>query len=261
MRLHCQAVTVLASLCVCAVNQLAYAAPGIGRFEPTDLHMAEPGELELDTQVGVSMLDGSSDRLLLPDFELNLGLTRNVELDIDGSFAMEHFSSKSREYLGEPLWVGVKLGLADWRDDAKHRAFALGLQLGPLLPTTNNMRGVGYGGLVLAGLVRGPLQVVFNAGALYAPRYEVLSDEPPARVMGGIDLYLALDNKDRWALLGELGGSFFWKHDFHELSATAGVGWNVNKHFALSAIVLCNALDNGERVSFLVGVTPKLKLW
>ena len=254
-------VALFATTFACFVNDVAHAAPSIGRFEPTDLHMAEPGDLEVDTQVGLSMLEGSNDHLVLPDFELNLGVTRRVEIDVDGSFTLERFTLKSREYLGEPLWVGVKLGVADWRDDAKRRAFALGLQLGPLLPTTSNMHGIGYGGLALAGLVRGRLQLVFNAGALYAPRYDALSDEPPARIVGGVDLHLAIDKQERWALLGELGGSFYWTHDFHELTATAGVGWDVSDHFTLSAIALGNAFANGERVSFLLGFTPKVKLW
>jgi hypothetical protein len=223
--------------------------------------MAEPGELEVDTQVGIAGVDGHPDRLLLPDFELNLGLTRNVEFNLDGSFLVEHYQSKSRVYLGEPLWAGVKLGLFDTRNEAKRRAFALGIQLGPLLPTTSNMRGIGYGSLALAGLVSGRVQLVFNAGVLYSPRYVAHRDESPGRVVGGVDLRWAFDPRDRFALLGELGGSLYWTHNFHELSTTVGLEWSPSRHFRLSAVALGNVLPEGDRLSFLFGFTPRLKLW
>lgn len=239
----------------------AHAAPGIGRFEPTDLKMAEPGELEVDTQVGIGISDGQADRLLLPDFELNLGLTRNVELDVDGSFLVEHYTSKSREYLGEPLWAGVKLGVLDIRDDAKRRAFAFGLQLGPLLPTTSHMRGIGYGALALAGIVRGRVQLVFNAGVHYAPRNALFNDLSPGRVVGGVDLRWAFDPRERWALLGEVGASVYWNHSAHEFSTTVGLEWSPSRHYSLSAVVLGNALFEGDKLSFLVGFTPRIRLF
>src|SRR5690349_8821618 len=57
-------------------------------FEPTDLELEEAGVAELDVQVGTIRSQGPA-RLVVPDFELDLGLLPNLELDVDGAYAIE----------------------------------------------------------------------------------------------------------------------------------------------------------------------------
>ncbi|HVM98005.1 MAG TPA: hypothetical protein VMT89_16540, partial [Candidatus Acidoferrales bacterium] len=57
------------------------------RFVPGDLEFEEPGVLALDNSVGfLSSQDGK--RISIPDFEYSLGVTSNLELDLEGEFAM-----------------------------------------------------------------------------------------------------------------------------------------------------------------------------
>src|SRR5690242_17343954 len=57
-------------------------------FEPTDLDLEESGIIELDLQFG-PLRGPDAWRVVLPDFELDLGLTSNVELGLDGAYAVE----------------------------------------------------------------------------------------------------------------------------------------------------------------------------
>jgi hypothetical protein len=67
----------------------AWARPARPLFEPTDLEMEEAGVTEVDLQLGaVRGPPGSPWRAVLPDFELDLGLLPNLELDLDGAYAI-----------------------------------------------------------------------------------------------------------------------------------------------------------------------------
>ena len=57
-------------------------------FEPTDLELEDPGVSEFDLQAGLIRGQGPW-RLVIPDFEIDLGILRNLELDLDGSYALE----------------------------------------------------------------------------------------------------------------------------------------------------------------------------
>src|SRR6185295_2900966 len=60
------------------------------RFEPTDLEFEKPGFLEVDTQMGPTTGDfPKTGRIYVPDYEIDLGLTDRIELDLDGSFSIE----------------------------------------------------------------------------------------------------------------------------------------------------------------------------
>ncbi len=258
MRLRCG---VMACFVVAGVGVDATAAPARTRFEPTDLNLEDPGAIELDLQVGFGHGEGpAGNRIILPDFELDLGLLPNVELNVDGAFALERFHQATRAYAGEPLWTGVKLGLYDSHDAKKERGIALGLQLGPRLPIGSTMRGIGYGALGLVGFVRNRVRLAFNGGALYDPR-DVEQQTTAARLVFGVDLRWSLDARDRFALLGEAGGSYSLNSEPHELSATLGTAWTASDSMTLSIVLLGNALAGGERVSILFGVTPKIQLW
>ena len=57
-------------------------------FEPTDLDLQDPGLVELDLQLGFARADGPW-RAVLPDAELNLGLSDRVEIDVDFALGVE----------------------------------------------------------------------------------------------------------------------------------------------------------------------------
>ena len=142
---------VLAFVC-CA--EAALARPKRHFFEPDDLELEHPGVLDLDVQM--SPVLGSSigkNRIVLPDFELDLGLGLNVELGIDGTFSLDRMDETHRHYTGDPIWIVPKLGLLDLRDD-DGSSWALGVEFGPRIPTLD-LVGMGYGALGLLGYSKG----------------------------------------------------------------------------------------------------------
>ena len=58
------------------------------RFEPTDLEWEETGVFEVDLEFGAIRSPGPW-RFVIPDFELDFGILHNVELDLDGGYAIE----------------------------------------------------------------------------------------------------------------------------------------------------------------------------
>src|SRR3954468_1791496 len=57
-------------------------------FEPTDLELEDSGTVEADLQLGVVRGEEAS-RLVFPDLELDVGVTRDLEIDLDGAYAIE----------------------------------------------------------------------------------------------------------------------------------------------------------------------------
>jgi len=71
--------------CLCVLATLlvvgrAHAAGERSRFEPTDLELERGGVLDIDVQVGT--FRGDPARPIVTDLELDLGLTRGVELEL-----------------------------------------------------------------------------------------------------------------------------------------------------------------------------------
>src|SRR5437868_14714584 len=88
------------------------------RFEPTDLEMEKTGLVELDTQVGFVHGDLPW-RLVVPDVEIDVGLTPEVELDVDATYAVEGPDDGRFTFdhsAPENIWLSVKLGLLDTRE-------------------------------------------------------------------------------------------------------------------------------------------------
>src|SRR5258708_32053362 len=105
-------------------------------FEPTDLELEDPGVTELDLQVGLIRGQGPW-RLVVPDFEIDLGILRNLELDLDGSYALEApgpGSLKFEDAAPDNLWPALKIRVAHWADEGKDpealTACARGAQVG-----------------------------------------------------------------------------------------------------------------------------------
>jgi hypothetical protein len=229
-------------------------------FEPTDLELEDTGVTELDLQIGATSGDGDSgNRLILPDFELDIGLFPNVELDLDGAFSLTHFDRADRSLAGDPLWTAVKLGLYDSREGKEPDAIAIGMQLGPRIPTIG-ARGVGYAALGLVGFTNHGRQLVVNLGGIIDPGEQITRGQSKS-VVGGVDISVDLDSRSTWSLLGEVSGAHYVSADPDEIITTAGLGFSATPSLDLSLVVLADLLPGGDRVGVLLGASPTVALW
>ena len=232
------------------------------RFEPTDLEWESTGVFEVDVEFGL-IRGPASGRLMIPDFELNFGILDNVELDLDGSYALESTVPGSFSFdrpVPSSLWPSVKVGIYDDHDPETQRARAIGVQVGPRIPIASGAHGLGFESLVVFGGSRRGLSVALNLGAFVEPPTDAVS-RYSLGVDAGIDLELALDSHDRFQLTGELGGSYFLTADPNQLHTTAGITWTVSPNLDLSVVGIVGILPGDDRYGVLVGFEPKLRLF
>src|SRR4051812_3910283 len=94
------------------------ASPALARrgvrplFEPTDLELETTGTVEIDVQVGAIQSRGPA-RAVVPDVEIDVGLLPNLELDLDGAYAIQGPAGApfSFDYPApDGLWVAAKIG-------------------------------------------------------------------------------------------------------------------------------------------------------
>jgi hypothetical protein len=232
------------------------------RFEPTDLDLEDPGGLETDLQLGFAHGEDAW-RLVVPDFELDLGVTDFLELDVDGAYALEGREGKrfSADHAApDSLWLAAKLGIVDTQDDGADSAIAVGLQLGPKLPTAAAAHGVGGEALLLVGTKLHRLLLVWNAGAFVEPAPDAVGPRPRGLELG-VDAELGLDGISLFTAIASVGFVQFWSADSDQLTATVGISWQVLDALELSALALVGMLDGGDRFALLLGISPKLKLF
>ncbi|MEP7049038.1 MAG: hypothetical protein ABJB12_01745 [Pseudomonadota bacterium] len=228
-------------------------------FEPDDLELDPVGVLDLDFQVGPLHGDSAGkNRLILPDFEIGLGLAPEFELNVSGAFSVNESRAEPRHLSSDPLWVASKLGLLDAKDDAGN-AWAGGIELGPRLPVLD-AGGIGFGVLALFGVTHRAVTLVLNAGCLIDPGANRGAEHPTALVTG-LDLNAALDTERRWSLQAELSTAYYVTADPEELSATLGATYAVTPHLDVSITALGGVLPNTDHAGLLVGVSPELGLW
>ena len=233
-------------------------------FEPTDLELEGQGRAELDLQAGL-VRGPDAFRFAVPDLELDVGLLRNLELDLDGALAVEGpddggfaFGGDEAHLVYDNVWLAFKCGVLA-ATAAEGTKFALGLQAGPKLPVARGASGVGVEALVLAGVHVGHTHLIVNAGGLVDP---AASDAGrPYGVEGGLDLDQELGDSGHWDLTGEIGGIAFASDDGHQLNVTVGVSWSPSEWLDLSLVGLGGLLPGSDRFGLLIGVAPKLALW
>lgn len=255
----------LRSRALLAAALVLVAGPAAGRlkrrvptFEPTDLDLEDTHVLELDMQVGVVFRDQApKTRVFVPDYEIDYGLTERVELDVDGAVALDH---EDGHWVGtaDPLWTCVKLGL--WSDQNElhpAKVYALGVQLGPRLPTTAHSYGTGFGAVLLAARMAAPWHVILNAGGVLEP-LDHTDPRRSAAVLGGVDFDYDLDRANRWSLLAELGGSYSLGPDPHDVHTTLGVDFASADWLDLSLVGYYGFLPGGDRAGIFLGFAPKL---
>ena len=227
-------------------------------FEPDDLELENPGVLDLDVQAGPVLGDATiRNHLLLPDFEIGLGLTREVELDVSGAFYFDRVGGQ-RHTSGDALWVATKLGLYD-DSDVPGDAWAVGVELGPRFPTVHS-GGVGYGALGLVGYTHGRLTWVLNAGTLIDPGASI-SDQHSSSLVCGVDFNADFSPRSRWSVQSELGAAYYFSPDPHELSAALGATYAVTPRLDLSLTALGGFLRHTDHAALLLGVSPQVELW
>src|SRR5262249_26724762 len=157
------------------------------------------------------------------------GLMSNVELDIDGEFAVGGPNDGALiidRWAPDNLWTSIKAGLLDFVDPVTHVPWTSGIQLGPKLPLAVGNRGVGVEGLLLLGCRVSKTELVFNMGGLIDPEPDPHSRRPRA-VEGGIDLDRPLVDSGRWSITAELGGVRYFSPDSDQLTTTVGITFSL----------------------------------
>jgi hypothetical protein len=231
-------------------------------FEPTDLEMEPTGMLDIDVQIGGIRSPGPW-RVVVPDFEIDVGILPNLEFDLDGAYAVEGPSKGPFSFdhaAPDSLWPSFKLGILDHSDHIAGRAWAVGTQVGPKIPVAPGAHGLGVEGLLLTGFVTGRLHSVVNLGAFVDPAPDAGASRPKG-VEAGLDIVLDLDKLGRFSFTGELSGVHFLSDDPNQLLATAGLTWAAGQYLDVSVVSLWGFLAGSDRYGALVGFSPKLRLF
>jgi len=225
------------------------------------MEFKEPGAAELDMEFGL-VRGETAYRVSAPDFELDLGLTSNIEFDVAGEFAVAGPDTGEFTFnhtSPDNILTSAKVGLLDIGD--QQSAWSVGVQLGPKLPVANGNRRVGVEGLALVGWRHHQdTWLVVNLGGLLDPEPDPQTPRPAA-VEGGIDFSRPLDTGGLWTLDVALSGVRYFSPDNDQLNVTVGVTWSVNDHLDVSLSALGGPLSGGDRWGVLIGFTPKAQLW
>lgn len=233
-------------------------------FEPTDLEMEDTGVAEVDLQIGGIRSQAGPWRLVLPDFELDVGVLPNLEFDIDGAYAIEGPANgpfSLDHAVPDSLWPSVKLGIYDHpASNSSGVAFAVGGQAGPKLPVASASHGVGVEALVLVGLVVHRLHTALNVG-LFADCAPDGKSPRPKGLESGLDLAVDLDAGGHFSATGELSAVRFATSDPTQLLASAGLTWSAQSSLDLSVVGLVGVLNGSDRYGAVLGVSPKMRLF
>jgi hypothetical protein len=252
---------------------LAWPADALARrgvrplFEPTDLELEDPGVTEWDLQVGTIRGQGPW-RLVIPDFEFDLGLMRNLEFDVDGAYALEAPGAGSFAFqtaAPDNLWPSFKVGVYDWADEGRTAedlyAWALGAQIGPKIPVAPGSSGLGVETLALLGTVLWRAHFVLNAGLFADPRPSPTSGRPVGIELG-LDFDRDLDKGGHYQVTAELAGVKFLSSDPNQLLATAGLAWTpIPPYTQISIVGLVGFLEGSDKYGVLLGLTQKIGIW
>ena len=232
------------------------------QFEPTDLELEDPGTAEFDFQFG-AVKGTDAHRLVVPDFEFDLGILDNLELDLDGTFTLVGQPDGHPQFLDhlgrDNLWASIKYGIYDDNDAITENGWAVGVQVGPKLPIGNDAHGLGAEGLVLLGRVKKPVHLVLGVGGLYDPH---LTNTPrPYGFETGLDLDLDLDHVDKWSLLAEIAFQWFASPDPTQFNATLGIQYSPSEKLDLSIVGEKGFVAGSDPYGIFFGISPKVAFW
>ena len=232
------------------------------RFEPTDLEWEETGVAEVDLEFGAIRSPGPW-RFVIPDFELDFGIHHNVELDLDGAYAIEGPDSGAFAFdhaVPDSLWPSLKIGIWDDHDYETHHAQAIGIQIGPKLPVAHLSHGIGAEGLLMVGGSLQGVNAVLNLGGFIEPAQDGVTYRQIG-VETGVDLQVQLDAQNRFQWTGELATAYFISPDPNQLHATTGITWSASPNLDLSVVGVFGFLAGDDRYGILFGIEPKLRMF
>src|SRR5438067_233072 len=89
------------------------------RFDPEDLKLEATGVVHADLAFGVVRGEVAG-RYLVPDFDIDIGVLPNVELGLDGAWAVEGTPDdlyKLDHRAPDNIWLSSKVGIWDDKDD------------------------------------------------------------------------------------------------------------------------------------------------
>jgi hypothetical protein len=231
----------------------AEARPIRRLFEPTDLELEGAGVAELDLEVGaVKRVD--SNRIVVPDAEFDLGLTDQLELDVDGAFTLD--SAAGYRVSPDNLWVALKAGLLSFQNASRSRVLSTGIQLGPKLPIARQAQGLGLEGLFLLGLSYPRTHFIANVGGLIDP--SVGNASRPCGYEGGLSF--DRDLTDTWNISTEIGGVYFFSTDPRQLHTAAGLAWAPSESWTFSGTFMLGMSRGSDPYGVFFGVSPKVHL-
>jgi hypothetical protein len=230
-------------------------------FEPTDLDLQDPGSLNLDLQFG--WVKGPDRyRFVAPDTEINLGVTDNVELDVDLAYGVEATLHPLllNHAIADNVWISTKIGLWAVHDFVNKTSWSMGIQLGPKIAAAPSAHGIGYEALFLLGRKIERTHVVLNLGGLIDPGAQ-FDKKRPIGFETGLDLRQDLDENGVFAMLGELGWIHYFSADPDQLQLTYGFQLEPNPDLDFSVIGLLGVPPGGDHYGVLLGYAPSFALW
>ncbi len=229
-------------------------------FDPEDLEMEEPGVLDLELNTGL-VRDGQTWRVIAPDLSIDLGLTDELELDLDATASWvspDNTALRPQDVALDSLWLSLKHALYFDRDE-NGITWALGLQHGLRLPLQGGQQGVGYEALLLGGLAWRGFSMVLNLGGFVDP-IPYGSSLPPRGLLGGLSWHLQLDDGNHFAFVGDLSAA--WYADTPaEFAATPGFLWAPIETLEITVSALGGWLSGGAAGGVLIGISPKFRVW
>ncbi|MEI8254458.1 MAG: hypothetical protein WCJ30_02175 [Deltaproteobacteria bacterium] len=247
------------SLCALATPRAAGAATRRPRFEPTDLETADPGAIEVDVEAG-AIRSQSETSIAAPDVEIDVGVTDNVELDIDGALTISGLDgpAPSPALGADALWTGLKVGLMGDSDTRTGSHWGLGFQVGPRIALVTHSQEVGAEGLILFARGGRRWGLATNLGAYAEPRLSGAT-QVDRGVLFGLDGHYQI----RPALSAEfeLFAVLTSGVAQHQLGTSAMLAWQCSPAVSLSARALGGWLGAGLAYGLLFGVSFTVQAW
>jgi hypothetical protein len=249
-------------LSICLAATPVSAARILRRFVPGDLEFEPPGSLAIDVAAGfVRGEDGP--RISVPDFEVALGATDDIEFDLEGELALDKSADGTLSFdrvAPDNLWAYTKIGLFSSDDTDNRDVLSLGVQAGPKLPLAPGAQGVGIEGIVLLGYLMSKTHFVLNAGGLVDPASDPHAPRPRA-VETGLSIDRQLDEAGQWSVGAQLAGVAFTSPDRDQFNTGATLTWSPSDNLDLYVTATRGWLSGGDQYGVLVGIVPHLRLW
>ncbi len=237
---------ILAGLLLLPVS--SEAARRRATFFPKDLDMEEAGDAELDTRVGI-LRTGDASNIVVPDFALDLGISRRLELDLDAQAGMD--LATGQWLAQDQLWISGKHMI--WDQHGKTEAWAFGVQQGPRFAVMPNTWGFGYQALAMTSIRALHWQGVVSLGGFIDPQ-DVNTFHRPVGALAGLDW--SFDLNDDWDIAPSLAFTLHGEGNVDAV-ATVDLELDVGKWGSTRVGVMGGWQDSGRVVGLELGYAPR----